>query len=276
MSANNNYLLQSVKYFGIIWALSLASHRPMNDQQLLRYSRQIMLPQIDIDGQQRILNSRILTIGAGGLGCPATLYLAAAGVGHITLYDDDVVDLSNLQRQIAHHTEDIGADKVFSSAQTLKSLNPETQVMAKKERLAGDQLQEEVKKADIVLDCSDNFKTRFAINRACVEYQTPLISGAAIRFEGQLSVFTPGRADSPCYNCLYQESDDEQQNCATHGVISPITGIIGSMQALEALKVIVGIGQTVTGRLLLLDGLTMEWNSLTLKKNPLCPTCGQR
>ena len=148
--------------------------------------------------------------------------------------------------------------------------------MAKKERLAGNQLQEEVKKADIVLDCSDNFKTRFAINRACVEHQTPLISGAAIRFEGQLSVFTSGRADSPCYNCLYQESDDEQQNCATHGVISPITGIIGSMQALEALKIIVGMGQTMTGRLLLLDGLTMEWNTLTLKKNPLCPTCGQR
>ncbi|MEO1905202.1 MAG: molybdopterin-synthase adenylyltransferase MoeB [Methylococcales bacterium] len=245
----------------------------MNDQQLLRYSRQIMLPQIDIDGQQRILNSRILTIGAGGLGCPATLYLAAAGVGQITLYDDDVVDLSNLQRQITHHTEDIGTDKVFSSAQTLKSLNPETQVIAKNERLEGEQLFEEVSQADVVLDCSDNFKTRFAINKACVEHQTPLISGAAIRFEGQLSVFTPGQAESPCYNCLYQETDDEQQNCATHGVISPITGIIGSMQALEALKVITQIGKTVTGRLLLLDGLTMEWNSLTLKKNPQCPTC---
>jgi len=176
----------------------------MNDNQLLRYSRQIMLPLCDISGQQKLLAARALIVGAGGLGSPAALYLAAAGLGSITIYDDDVVDLSNLQRQIAHHTPDIGMDKVISTRQTLNRLNPDVEVHAIKQRLMGEQLENEVKKADVVLDCSDNFSTRFAINKACVMHQAALVSGAAIRFEGQVAVFTPGQNNSPCYNWLYQ------------------------------------------------------------------------
>jgi len=246
----------------------------MNDTQLLRYSRQIMLPQCDIEGQQKILAAKVLIIGAGGLGSPVAMYLAAAGIGSIVIYDDDVVELSNLQRQIAHHTPDIGLDKVISTRETLKKLNPDVHVKAVKQRLAGEQLDIEVMNADVVLDCSDNFSTRFAINKACVKHQTPLVSGAAIRFEGQVSVFTPGINNSPCYNCLYSSDGEELQNCATNGVIAPITGIVGSIQALEALKIIMAIGKPLTGRLLLLDGLTMEWNTMRLTKNPSCPTCG--
>ncbi|AEF99242.1 HesA/MoeB/ThiF family protein [Methylomonas methanica] len=246
----------------------------MNDQQLLRYSRQIMLPQVDIAGQQKLLNAKILIVGAGGLGSPAAMYLAAAGVGQITIYDDDLVDLTNLQRQIAHGTTDIGLDKVISTLNTLKNINPDVRVLAHKARLVDALLIWEVAAADVVLDCSDNFNTRFAINRACVTQATPLVSGAAIRFEGQVSVFTPGRDNSPCYNCLYQSDGEELQNCARNGVIAPITGIIGSTQALEAIKVIMGIGETLAGRLLILDGLSMEWQTLRLKKNPACPTCG--
>ena len=247
----------------------------MNDNQLLRYSRQIMLPLCDIEGQQKLLAANLLIVGAGGLGSPAAMYLAAAGVGSMTIYDDDEVELSNLQRQIAHHTPDIGTDKVISTRQTLNKLNPDVKVKAVKQRLAGEQLDREVKAADVVLDCSDNFSTRFAINKACVKHQTPLVSGAAIRFEGQVSVFTPGKNNSPCYNCLYSSDGEELQNCATNGVIAPITGIIGSIQALEAMKLIIDIGETLTGRLLLLDGLTMEWNTMKLKKNPKSPTCGE-
>jgi adenylyltransferase/sulfurtransferase len=245
----------------------------MNDNQLLRYSRQIMLPQIDIEGQQKLLAASVLIVGAGGLGSPAAIYLAAAGVGNITIYDNDVVDLTNLQRQIAHHTPDIGTDKVISTRQTLNQLNPDVEIRAIKQRLEGEQLNSEVGLADVVLDCSDNFSTRFAINSACVKHQTPLVSGAAIRFEGQVTVFTPGTNDSPCYNCLYNSDGEELQNCATNGVIAPITGIVGSIQALETMKLIMNIGETLTGRLLLLDGLTMEWNTMKLRKNPNCPTC---
>jgi len=245
----------------------------MNDNQLLRYSRQIMLPQVDIEGQQKLLAASVLIVGAGGLGSPAAMYLAAAGVGNIAIYDDDIVDLSNLQRQITHHTPDIGTDKVISTRKTLNELNPDVKVRAVKQRLDGEQLDSEVMLADVVSDCSDNFSTRFAINRACVKQQTPLVSGAAIRFEGQVTVFTPGTNDSPCYNCLYNSDGEELQNCATNGVIAPVTGIVGSIQALEAMKLIMNIGDTLTGRLLLLDGLTMEWNSLKLRKNPSCPTC---
>jgi adenylyltransferase/sulfurtransferase len=247
----------------------------MNDNQLLRYSRQIMLPLCDIEGQQKLLAAKVLIVGAGGLGSPAAMYLAAAGIGSITIYDDDTVELSNLQRQIAHHTPDIGTDKVISTRQTLNNLNPDVEVRAVKQRLTGDHLDLEVIAADVVLDCSDNFSTRFAINTACVKHQTALVSGAAIRFEGQVSVFTPGLNNSPCYNCLYTSEGEELQNCATNGVIAPLTGVIGSIQALEAMKLILGIGETLTGRLLLLDGLTMEWNTLKLKKNPKCPTCGE-
>ena len=246
----------------------------MNDEQLLRYSRQIMLPQIDVAGQQKLLDAKILIVGAGGLGSPASMYLAAAGVGQISIYDDDQVDLTNLQRQIAHHTADIGLDKVISTRQTLENINPDVKVLAHKQRLAGERLLDEVEDADVVLDCSDNFATRFAINQACVERQTPLVSGAAIRFEGQVSVFTPGLNDSPCYNCLYQSDGEELQNCARNGVIAPIVGIVGSIQALEAIKLLAGAGTILTGRLLLLDGLTMEWHSMRLKNNPRCPTCG--
>ncbi len=247
----------------------------MNDQQLLRYSRQIMLPQIDIEGQQKLLAAKILIVGAGGLGSPASIYLAAAGVGQITIFDDDEVDLSNLQRQIAHHTSDIGSDKVISTQQTLKNINPDVKVIAIKQRLEGEQLKKEVKYADIVLDCCDNFSTRFAINTACVRNQTPLVSGAAIRFEGQVSVFTPGINDSPCYNCLYADNGEEMQDCASNGVIAPITGIIGSIQAMEALKLIMNIGLPLTSRLLLLDGLSMQWNEMKLRRNNACPTCKQ-
>jgi adenylyltransferase/sulfurtransferase len=245
----------------------------MNDNQLLRYSRQIMLPQIDIAGQQQLLNSKVLIVGAGGLGSPAAIYLAAAGVGHITIYDNDTVDLSNLQRQIAHYTADVGTGKAISTRDTLNKLNPDVKVEAVQQRLEGELLAKEVKNADVVLDCSDNFSTRFAINQACVQQQTPLVSGAAIRFEGQVSVFTSGHNNSPCYNCLYTSDGEELQNCATNGVIAPITGIVGSMQALEAMKLIMGIGETLTGRLLLIDGLTMEINTMRLRKNAKCPTC---
>jgi molybdopterin-synthase adenylyltransferase len=245
----------------------------MNDDQLLRYSRQIMLPQCDITGQQKLLAARVLIVGAGGLGSPAAMYLAAGGVGQITIYDDDTVDLSNLQRQVAHHTDDVGTDKVISTRNTLKQLNPDVRVTAVKQRLSGKQLEEEVKKADVILDCSDNFATRFAINKACVTYKRSLVSGAAIRFEGQVSVFTPGVNDSPCYNCLYKNEGEEMQNCATNGVIAPITGIVGSIQALEAMKLIIEVGETLTGRLLLIDGLTMNIKTMRFKKNAGCPTC---
>ncbi len=244
----------------------------MNDDQLLRYSRQIMLPQVDIEGQERLLAAKILIIGAGGLGSPAALYLAAAGVGSLVIYDDDEVDLSNLQRQITHYTDDIGTDKVISTQETLNKINPEVKVRAVKQRLEGSKLEQEVDAADVVLDCSDNFTTRFAINAACVQYKTALVSGAAIRFDGQVSVFNAAE-NAPCYNCLYAETGEELQNCALNGVISPLTGIIGSIQALEAMKLVMGIGEALTGRLLLLDGLSMQWNEMKLRKNSACPTC---
>lgn len=245
----------------------------MNDQQLLRYSRQIMLPQVDIEGQQKLLSAKVLIIGAGGLGSPASIYLAAAGIGQITIYDDDEVDLSNLQRQIAHHTTDIGTDKVISTQRTLKNINPDVKVIAVKQRLEGETLNKEVQNADIVLDCCDNFSTRFAVNTACVKYKTPLVSGAAIRFEGQVSIFTADGSNSPCYNCLYSDTGEEMLNCASNGVISPITGIIGSIQAMETMKLIMNIGESLNGRLLLLDGMSMQWNEMKLRKNANCPTC---
>ena len=268
-----NRALHFSKYVALFFLFTLVLKQLMNDQQLLRYSRQIMLPQIDIEGQQKLLTAKVLIVGAGGLGSPASIYLAAAGVGQLTIYDDDEVDLSNLQRQIAHHTNDIGTDKVISTQKTLKKINPEIKVVAVKQRLEGEQLKIEVEKADLVLDCCDNFTTRFAINHACVYHQTPLVSGAAIRFEGQVTVFTPGIDNSPCYNCLYADNVEEMENCATNGVIAPITGIVGSIQAMEAMKLIMNIGESLTGRLLLLDGLSMQWNEMKLKKNINCPTC---
>jgi adenylyltransferase/sulfurtransferase len=246
----------------------------MQDNQLLRYSRQIMLPQVDIEGQQKLLDSRVLIIGLGGLGSPAAMYLAAAGIGQLILNDFDQVDLSNLQRQIAHDTDNLGLSKVESAKHTLLRMNPEIQIETIGHQLVDKELEQEIAASDVVLDCTDNFATRFAVNRACVKTKTPLVSGAVIRFEGQITVFTPGYDDSPCYNCLYPDQGELEETCVRNGVIAPLPGIIGSMQALEAIKLIVGIGQSLRGRLLLFDALTMEWNRMSLRKNPACPTCG--
>ncbi|MBY4675697.1 molybdopterin-synthase adenylyltransferase MoeB [Marinobacterium arenosum] len=246
----------------------------LSDQQLLRYSRQIMLPEVEIAGQQAWLDSWVLIIGAGGLGSPVAIYLAAAGVGTLVLADDDQVDLSNLQRQIVHTTERIGVDKVESARQTLQALNPEVQVETIAARLEGETLAQQVARADLVVDCTDNFTTRFAINRACVAAKTPLVSGAAIRIEGQVAVYDPRQPDSPCYQCLYKDGDDENLTCSESGVLAPLVGIIGSVQAMEALKVLANIGQPLVGKLMLLDGLSMEWRTLKLRKDPACPVCG--
>jgi adenylyltransferase/sulfurtransferase len=246
----------------------------MNDAQLLRYSRQIMLPQVDIDGQQRLLAARALIIGAGGLGSPAAMYLAAAGVGHIAIADPDSVELSNLQRQLLHHDRDIGRNKVDSAKDTLKLINPDVQIVPIAAALQDSALEEEVRQADVVLDCSDNFATRFAVNRACVTHRTPLVSGAAIRMEGQVAVFDSSRGNSPCYHCLYKEGEEADQTCTGNGVLAPIVGIIGSLQALEAIKVIVSMGETLAGRLVVFDGFTHEWRTLMLKQDPDCAVCG--
>lgn len=246
----------------------------MNDDQLLRYSRQIMLPQVDIEGQEKLLAARVLIIGLGGLGSPAAMYLAAAGVGHLVLNDFDAVDLSNLQRQIVHPTDRIGLNKAESARQTLIALNPDVDVDVVPVKLEGRGLEDTIAAADLVLDCSDNFATRFAVNAACVKTRTPLVSGAAIRFEGQIAVFTPGQGDSPCYHCLYPDQGDLAETCVQTGVIAPLPGIVGAMQALEAIKVLIGIGEPLRGRLLLLDALAMEWRCLKLRRNPKCPMCG--
>lgn len=246
----------------------------MEDQQLLRYSRQILLPQMDISGQEKLLNARVLIIGLGGLGSPAAMYLAAAGVGELVLNDYDQVDLSNLQRQIVHGTENIGEPKTESARKALARLNPETRIATLPHRLEGEELEEAIAAVDVVLDCSDNFATRFAVNAACVKYRKPLVSGAVIRFEGQLAVFTPDQPDSPCYNCLYPDRGELAESCVRTGVIAPLPGIVGSMQALEAIKLLAGIGAPSRGSLLLFDGLSLEWHRIALRKNPQCPTCG--
>ena len=246
----------------------------MNDAQLLRYSRQIMLQQVDIEGQERLLAARALIIGAGGLGSPAAMYLAAAGVGHLVITDHDMVELSNLQRQLLHHDKDIGRNKAESAQDTLTTINPDIRVSTIVQTLQGDALGDEVRQADMVLDCSDNFATRFAVNRACVEHRTPLVSGAAIRMEGQVSVFDSRIENSPCYHCLYKEGEEDDQTCSGNGVLSPVVGIIGSMQALEALKVILDMGQTLAGRLVIFDGFTHEWRTLSLRRDPDCTVCG--
>ncbi len=247
----------------------------MTDEQLLRYSRHILLDALGIEGQQRILNAHALIIGAGGLGSPAALYLASAGVGKITLVDDDTVDFTNLQRQILHTQARVGMAKAESGKQALSAINPEIQIIPLQQRLSGAALDTLVASADIVLDCTDNFATRHAINRACVHHRKPLVSGAAIRFDGQISVYDLHRDDSPCYHCLFPEGDDvEEVRCAVMGVFAPLTGIIGTMQAAEALKLLAGIGESLTGRLLLLDTLDMEWRSVRFKKDAGCAVCG--
>jgi adenylyltransferase/sulfurtransferase len=246
----------------------------MNDEQLLRYSRQIMLPQIDIAGQQRLLQSHALIIGLGGLGSPVAMYLATAGVGQLTLADFDTVELSNLQRQIAHTEADIGRAKVDSAADTVRALNPEVTVSTLKTRLEGDTLREAVRAADVVIDASDNFPTRFAINRACVAEQTPLVSGAAIRLEGQVSVFPFSDEQQPCYHCLYTDDAEDTTTCSDTGVLAPVVGIIGCIQATETLKLLADMGTPLAGRLLILDANTMEFREMRLRRDPQCPTCG--
>ena len=247
----------------------------MTDEQLLRYSRHILLDEIGIEGQSAIVGASALIIGAGGLGSPAALYLASAGMGRITLADGDSVDLTNLQRQILHTTERVGQAKARSGQTALAQINPLVKVEALCQRLAGDALDALIADADIVLDCCDNFATRHAVNRACVKFRKPLVSGAAIRFSGQLAVFDARRDNAPCYHCLFPEGDDvEETRCAVMGIFAPLTGIIGAMQAAEALKIISGAGVPATGRLLLLDGLTMEWRSVKFGRDPLCAVCG--
>ena len=247
----------------------------MNDDQLLRYSRHILLPEIGIEGQERLLAARVLVIGAGGLGSPVAYYLASAGVGTLVLADGDTVDLTNLQRQILHGTHSIGHAKVSSGQETLARINPECRVIAIQERLEGARLDEEIALADVVLDCSDNFATRHAVNRACVVARKPLVSGAAIRFDGQVAVFDARLGDAPCYHCLFPEGDDiEETRCAVMGVFAPLTGIIGTVQAAEALKLVSGCGTPLAGRLLLLDGLEMRWREVRVPRDPACAVCG--
>jgi len=248
----------------------------MDDNQLLRYSRHILLPQIGIEGQEKLLGAHALIIGAGGLGSPAALYLAASGVGRITICDGDSVDLTNLQRQIAHFTHSLGTNKATSAQRTLAAINPEINITAIPQRLEGAELDHLVAQSDVVLDASDNFATRHAVNRACVAHGKPLVSGAAIRFDGQVAVFDLRIPSSPCYHCLFPEvGGEEGERCAVMGVFAPLVGIIGSTQAAEALKILSGAGQPLNGRLLLLDGLQMEWRSIRLKKDPACPVCGE-
>lgn len=245
----------------------------MDDQHLLRYSRQILLPQFGIEAQERLSNSHVLIIGAGGLGSPAAMYLAAAGIGSISIVDDDKVDLSNLQRQILHRFSDLGRPKVESARDTLVSINPDLQLTPLATRLDADNLAQHLAGIDLVLDCSDNFTTRFAVNDACTRHGIPLVSGAAIRFEGQLGVFDSRDPSSPCYRCLYKEGEGETETCADNGVLSPMVGIIGSMQALEGIKLLCGIGKTLSGHLLVFDGLDQEWRNIRLRKDPACPVC---
>lgn len=249
----------------------------MDDHQLLRYSRHILLDDIGIEGQQRLRDSHAVVIGAGGLGSPASLYLASAGVGRLTLVDDDCVDLTNLQRQIAHNMARIGQPKAASARQTIAELNPDVQVTAAVQRADETWFDRVLPTADVVLDCSDNFRTRHAVNAACVRHGKPLVAGAAIGFDGQISVYDPRDAASPCYACLFPpQAAFEDVACATMGVFAPVVGIIGTMQAAEALKLIVGIGPSLAGRLQMLDARAMEWTEMRVGRQPGCGVCKDR
>jgi len=246
----------------------------MNDQELLRYSRHILLNEIGVEGQQRLRDAHMLVIGAGGLGSPAAFYLASAGVGKITLVDGDNVDLTNLQRQILHTTDRIGQPKAKSGQATLTAINPQVDVIAHMQRVGAAELVDLVSTASVVLDCSDNFATRHCVNLACVKHRRPLVSGAAIRFDGQLAVFDLSRNDSPCYACLFPQGEGEDELCAVMGVFAPVTGIIGTLQAAEALKLAAGVGESLSGRILLLDALTMNLRTLRVPRDPDCQVCG--
>jgi molybdopterin/thiamine biosynthesis adenylyltransferase len=247
----------------------------VNDAQFLRYSRHILLDEIGIEGQTRLLAAHALIVGAGGLGSPAALYLASAGVGHITVVDDDLVDATNLQRQIAHKLSGVGLFKAESIKQAIADINPDVTVTSVTARAAAALLDELVAQADVVLDCTDNFATRHAINRACVKHVKPLVSGAAIRFDGQVTVYDPRSDASPCYACVFPETGlFEETRCATMGVFAPLVGIIGSVQAAEALKLLCSVGDTLAGRLLMLDGRSMAWNEVAVPRHAQCSVCG--
>ncbi len=248
----------------------------MNENQLLRFSRQIMLPEMDIAGQQKLVDARVLIVGMGGLGCPAAMYLAAAGVGSLVIADDDVVELTNLQRQIAHAEQSLGQAKVESARERLLNLNPDVEVTTMHERLQGARLEEAVAGADLVLDACDNFESRFEINKACIAAGKPLISAAAIRMQGQIAAFDSNDPASPCYQCLYPRVGEIDTSCARNGVMAPLVGIIGSIQAMEAIKMITDIGRTLVGRLLLLDATTMQWRDLKLPRDPVCEACSDQ
>jgi molybdopterin/thiamine biosynthesis adenylyltransferase len=248
----------------------------LTDDQLLRYSRHLLLNEVGVEGQEKILNSHVLVIGAGGLGSPVVLYLATAGVGRITLVDDDVVDLTNLQRQITHNMTDVGEFKANSAMKKIANINPDVRVTPVLKRVNATQLDELVQEVDVVIDCCDNFATRHAINAACVKHRKPLVSGAAIRFDGQITVYDSRSATSPCYACIFPlDANLEETSCATMGVFAPLVGIIGSVQAAEALKLISGAGTALTGRLQMLDGRDMSWNEVKFKRDINCRVCAQ-
>jgi molybdopterin/thiamine biosynthesis adenylyltransferase len=248
----------------------------VDDSQRLRYSRHLLLDGFGEDSQERLLASRALVVGAGGLGSGALPYLASSGVGHITVADGDTVDLTNLQRQVVHRVDGIGTNKALSAAAALSALNPEIAVRALPERLAPDRLQALVSEADVVLDCSDNFATRHAINEACVRGRVPLVSGAAIRFDGQVAVFDPRQDGAACYHCLFPaDARSEEERCATMGVFAPLVGVIGAMQAMEAIKLLAGIGESLAGRLLLFDARAPRWHEVRISRDPHCAVCGE-
>ncbi len=245
----------------------------MNDDQLLRYSRQILLPDFGVEAQQKLLDSHVLVMGLGGLGSPVAMYLAAAGVGKLTLVDFDTVELSNLQRQIIHTTGSLHQSKVESAANAVKKLNPEVNTFTINQRLEENELVKLLSNVDLLVDATDNFATRFMINRACYKTATPLVSGAAIRMEGQVSVFNFQDNDSPCYRCLYDEQGEEDTSCSENGVMAPMVGMIGSIQAMESIKLLTGYGETLTGKLLISDAMYQDWRRMTFKKDPHCPVC---
>lgn len=245
----------------------------MNDQQLLRYSRQIMLPQIDVEGQERICASTVLVVGLGGLGSPVAMYLAAAGVGRLVLVDFDSVDVSNLQRQIVHGENSVGSNKALSAARTLSLINSATTLEVVDQKMDETLADILFSRVNVCVDCSDNFATRFLLNRMSVKHGKPLVSGAAIRMEGQFTVFDPRQPESPCYRCLYEETGQEDMRCATNGVLAPVVGVIGSLQAVETLKLLAGLPSASVGRLLLWDAMQSDFRSMRIRKDPLCATC---
>ena len=247
----------------------------MTPEQQARYSRHMLLAQMGNEGQEKLLAARVLIVGMGGLGSPVAMYLAASGVGHLVLTDFDLVELSNLQRQIIHHTDDIGENKVASASAAIHDLNPDVQVTAIPWVLQEDELASEVREADVVIDACDNFESRFELNAACWRLETPLVSAAAMRMDGQVTVFDARHPDSPCYRCLYSDESTEGEACSQVGVLAPLLGIVGSIQAAEAMKLIIGMGTPLVGRVLVLDVLDMEWRTLKLRKDPHCPVCAE-